>query len=301
VSGFNIKTLPLTTGNEKPAANEVTIRWLGQAGFLIKTDSTAILIDPYLSDSLAIKYRGKEFPHIRMMPTPVKPDELRGIDWVLCSHAHSDHMDPGSLPAIAAGNPKCRFVVPAAEVATAISRGVPQERTVPVNAKDIKDLGKDVKVEVIKSAHESVQTDANGNHKFLGFILRLNDIAIYHSGDCVPFPGLDSLVSKAHIDLALLPVNGRDDYRTSRGILGNFTFQEAVELCTKAHIPALLAHHVGMFEFNTLDRAKLKQLVAKAPKEVRILEPEVDVVYAVSGMSHPAHKKEEPAKHAKRR
>jgi L-ascorbate metabolism protein UlaG (beta-lactamase superfamily) len=299
VSGFNIKTLPLTTGNEKPAANEVTIRWLGQAGFLIKTDSTAILIDPYLSDSLAVKYRGKELPHIRMMPSPVKPEVLREIDWVLCSHAHSDHMDPGSLPAISAGNPKCRFVVPAAETAKAISRGIPQERMVPANAKDIKDLGKDIKVEVIQSAHESVVTDTNGNHKFLGFILRLNGIAIYHSGDCVPFTGLDSLLSKAHIDLALLPVNGRDDYRTSRGILGNFTFQEAVELCTKVCIPVLLAHHIGMFEFNTLDRAKLKQFVAAAPKDLRILEPEVDVVYVISGISHTAHKKEEPAKHAK--
>ena len=46
-------------------------RWLGQAGFLLSVDSDHLLVDPYLSDSLARKYAGTVFPHIRLRPVPV--------------------------------------------------------------------------------------------------------------------------------------------------------------------------------------------------------------------------------------
>ena len=39
------------------------ISWLGQAGFLIRWREFRLVIDPYLSDSLATKYRGTRFPH----------------------------------------------------------------------------------------------------------------------------------------------------------------------------------------------------------------------------------------------
>jgi len=56
------------------------------------------LIDPYLSDFLAEKYQGAEFPHLRMMQAPIEPSRLADLDWVFCTHRHSDHMDPGTLP-----------------------------------------------------------------------------------------------------------------------------------------------------------------------------------------------------------
>jgi L-ascorbate metabolism protein UlaG (beta-lactamase superfamily) len=50
------------------APRTLRLYWLGQAGFLIDAAPEhaprplRLLIDPYLSDSLAEKYRGKEFP-----------------------------------------------------------------------------------------------------------------------------------------------------------------------------------------------------------------------------------------------
>ena len=106
---------------------------------------------------------------------------------------------------------------------------------------------------MIPSAHEVLKTDAHGDHHYLGFVLTVGDICLYHSGDCVPYNGLVERLHGAPIDVALLPVNGRDANRTSKGILGNFTFDEAVTLCRDAEIPWLIPHHVGMFAFNTLD------------------------------------------------
>ncbi|HWP68417.1 MAG TPA: hypothetical protein VN437_03870, partial [Rectinemataceae bacterium] len=46
-----------------PPDVRLRLRWLGQAGFLMETGGIRILVDPYLSDSLAEKYRGKQYPH----------------------------------------------------------------------------------------------------------------------------------------------------------------------------------------------------------------------------------------------
>ena len=116
------------------APRAVTLHWLGQAGFALRWEGNLLLIDPYLSDFLAEKYRGQEFPHRRMMPPPVAPGELRGVGCVLCTHRHSDHMDPGTLPGIAKGNPDCGFVVPRAEVRHAVSIGLTEARLRPMDA-----------------------------------------------------------------------------------------------------------------------------------------------------------------------
>ena len=55
---------------------ELALWWLGQAGFIIKSAETCCIIDPYLSDSLAVKYRDAKLKHQRMTPIPVAPQEL---------------------------------------------------------------------------------------------------------------------------------------------------------------------------------------------------------------------------------
>ena len=103
----------------------ITLWWLGQAGFLVQAGGRTLLVDPYLSDYLARKYAGKLHPHIRMMPSPLPPARARGIDLVLCTHRHSDHMDPGTLPPVAGLNPGCLFVVPRAVRWRAVEIGLP--------------------------------------------------------------------------------------------------------------------------------------------------------------------------------
>ncbi|MHB9036420.1 MAG: MBL fold metallo-hydrolase, partial [Armatimonadota bacterium] len=164
------------------AADGVALQWLGQAGFAVRHGNLLLLIDPYLSDSLAKKYRGMEFPHTRMMPSPVDPSEIRGLNYVLCSHRHSDHMDPETLPVLAATNLDCRFIVPRAEINQALDIGLNENRLIAVSDGDSVDLDSECTVEVIPSAHEELRSDENGNHHYLGFVLRMGSLTLYHSG-----------------------------------------------------------------------------------------------------------------------
>lgn len=236
----------------------VGLAWLGQAGFLLRSRALRLLIDPYLSDHLAAKYAGTEFPHVRMMPPPIAAGDLRDLDWVLCTHRHSDHMDPGSLATIAASNPRCRFVVPRAEIASALKVGLPRDRLVPVTDGDRVALPGAGEILAIPAAHERLTVDADGDQHFLGYVVRLGDAVLYHSGDCLVYDGQAERLGAAGVDVALLPVNGRTPYLTAKGILGNMDFDEAVALCRAAGIPRLIPHHFGMFAFNTADPADLQ-------------------------------------------
>jgi L-ascorbate metabolism protein UlaG (beta-lactamase superfamily) len=240
----------------------VALAWLGQAGFVLRHAGLRLLIDPYLSDHLARKYAGTEFPHTRMMPPPLDAASAHDLDLVLCSHRHSDHMDPGSLGPLAQANPACRFVVPRAELAAITLPGVPQAQLIPVNAADILRVSDAIEIRVLPAAHETLMVNARGEHHFLGFLLRLNGVTLYHSGDTVVYQGLAGRLRQQPVDLALLPVNGRSERLRERGVPGNMTFAEAVDLCRAAGIGTMIPHHFGMFAFNTADPTELRQQIA---------------------------------------
>jgi len=260
-------------------AESAGLAWLGQAGFALRFEGCHFLIDPYLSDSLAEKYRGTEFPHDRLMPAPVEPGQIHSLDWVFCTHRHSDHMDPGSLPLLARANASCRFVVPRAERQAALRAGVPPDRLVAVNAGESLSLSENATAQAVAAAHETLQVNERGEHHFLGFIFKTPRLVWYHSGDCVPYDGLAGKLLDSKIDAALLPVNGRDAYRAGRGIAGNFTFAEARQLCVDAHIPCLVAHHFGMFAFNTPSLAELRQEAGRAVSGSSCVLPAMESYY----------------------
>jgi L-ascorbate metabolism protein UlaG (beta-lactamase superfamily) len=134
-------------------------------------------------------------------------------------------------------------------------------------------------VEALASAHETLAMDENGNHLHLGYVLTLGALRLYHSGDCVPYEGLEEALRKRRIDLALLPINGRSASLSARGIAGNFTLEEAAELCRGAGIPLLMCHHFGMFAFNTVDREDAARRIAAL--DVDCVLPEVNKIYLI--------------------
>jgi L-ascorbate metabolism protein UlaG (beta-lactamase superfamily) len=201
-----------------------------------------------------------------MMDPPCDPATLRNLDYVLSTHGHTDHMDRGTLGIVydTDGHTPL-FVCPRAEVEKAVDRGVPYERMVAMDAGEswssIGGDGENLHIIAIASAHEELAVDSHGNHLFLGYVIEIDGIRLYHSGDCVPYEGLVEQLLKLDIDIAFLPVNGRDTFRAEHGVPGNFTLEEALELVGKASIPYLVPHHFGLFEFNTIDPVEIRRRI----------------------------------------
>ena len=75
--------------------------WLGQAGFYLVADhGTAIMIDPYMSDSL-LRDRGEKYHR----EVPINEEFLKAkADVMVITHAHADHMDFATLDQVFAVN-----------------------------------------------------------------------------------------------------------------------------------------------------------------------------------------------------
>ena len=75
--------------------------WLGQAGFYLVADhGTAIMIDPYMSDSL-LQDRGEKY----LREVPINKEFLKAkVDVMVITHAHADHMDFATLDQVFAVN-----------------------------------------------------------------------------------------------------------------------------------------------------------------------------------------------------
>ncbi|MFB2596406.1 MBL fold metallo-hydrolase [Herbiconiux sp. P17] len=274
---------PSVNALTRPAGDHPGLRlwWLGQAGFALEAGGQRILIDPYLSNSLAAKYQGTIFPHERLHPAPVEPERLVGIGAVLHTHAHTDHLDPWTIRGLLLEN-RPTFVAPRARRSVALERGIPVELlTGLADGESAHPVG-GVIVEALPAAHESLQTDASGDHLCLGYIVTIGGVRLYHSGDCVPYEGLAERLRDARVDLALLPINGRDSYRTSNGVPGNFTASEAIALTRDAGIPALLGHHFGLFDFNTVDPADARETFTREAHDLEWTLPSAGLTYRVS-------------------
>ncbi len=274
-------TEPLADRLNKKEA-ELSFYWLGQAGFVLSTANWQLMIDPYLSDSLAGKYAGKLLPHTRLMKLPLRPDEISRLDFVLCTHRHGDHMDPDTIRYFAERHSECRFVVPAPEQDYALTLGIAPDRLIGAVAGEQIILAADLKVCPLPAAHEEFQRDALGRHHYLGFLLSAANHSIYHSGDSIPFDGLAMRLYELGCEVALLPVNGRDNFRKSQGIPGNFSLEEAIQLCVEAEIKSIIAHHYGMFEFNTVPAELIDQTASEVRESVQLLRAQTSVRYTLN-------------------
>ncbi len=222
--------------------------WLGQSGYLIRWGTRKILLDPYLSDSLTRKYAETDKPHIRMTELVINPARLDGIQVVTSSHHHTDHLDPETLTPLVAVNPGIEIVTPEAHLALTSERtGVEEASLTGLNAGESSRLG-EFELRAIAAAHDELTTDDEGNHLFLGYVVRFGDWTIYHSGDTRLYDGLAESLQEFDIDVAMLPINGA---APERRVAGNLWGHEAAALAKEIGAKIVFPCHYDLFSFNT--------------------------------------------------
>jgi L-ascorbate metabolism protein UlaG (beta-lactamase superfamily) len=251
-------------GATRPAAGTLAVWWLGQSGFLIRSRTGTLLIDPYLSEHLTHKYAATERPHVRMTRSPVRGADLGGVDLVAASHKHSDHLDPGTLPDLLTASPAARLLLPEAIVEHAAALGLPRSRLLGLTA-DARYAGNGFEVRAVPSAHEGLDTDAEGRHLYLGYVVEAEGLRLYHSGDSLAYDGLARRLGPEPFDVLFLPINGRDP---SRGVPGNMSAAEAVNLAAEIRPRFLVPHHYDMFTFNTVPVSQFEAEARRLPAGV---------------------------------
>jgi L-ascorbate metabolism protein UlaG (beta-lactamase superfamily) len=246
--------------------------WLGQSGFLVVQNNRAILLDPYLSDSLTKKYAKTDKPHVRITERVVDPEVFAasGIDcdFITSSHNHTDHFDPKTLvPLLSFPFPD--LIVPVANRDVAIERLGEDfaSRLKYLDDNTSLNLG-DIEIHGIAAAHNTVERDENGHCRFLGYVIRLGPLTLYHSGDTLLHDQLVPSLRGFEIDLALLPINGN---KPERRVSGNLDGPQAAQLAYDIGARCVIPCHYDMFEFNTASPDEFVAACARLQQKCHIL------------------------------
>jgi L-ascorbate metabolism protein UlaG (beta-lactamase superfamily) len=198
----------------------------------------------------------------------IDPGLLTGIDLITSSHNHTDHLDAETLLPLFEANPSAKLVIPRANRGFVLERlGPVESRLVEIDAGEAISVGK-VVIHGIPAAHNTVERDENGCCRFLGFVARLNNLTLYHSGDTMMHDGLVSTLAPFAPDVAFLPING---YKPERRVAGNLDGLEAAELARRIDARLAIPHHFDMFSFNTANPDLFVAECARLAQPCRVL------------------------------
>ena len=136
--------------------------------------------------------------HLRRR-VPIDREALRGVDAVLISHAHHDHLDLGSLQRIGRTTP---LVVPRGLGSLLRRQGFRDVHELAVG--ENLEIGA-ARVEATFAAHDGSRPPYPARAPAVGYAV-LGSRRIYFAGDTDLFPEMDGLVPD--LDLALIPIWG---------------------------------------------------------------------------------------------
>jgi L-ascorbate 6-phosphate lactonase len=235
------------------------LTWLGQAGFLIETGGARLLVDPFFSE-----HEGRTFP-----PPPIDVFGAR-IGRVLVSHEHLDHLDPGSLRGVAVRSPEVAVIAP--EPLRDRVEGLPFHGVRPGDRLDLPGGGAVRVVPAVHAVHPRDGYSEGGDPpRFVGFVLELGGVAIYHGGDTIADDRVLAGLEGVRVDVALLPVNGRTYFREQQDLAGNLDARDAVALAARCGASVLVPLHWDLFEGNTERAGAAADAAAEAGLPLHVL------------------------------
>jgi len=216
--------------------NNIELKWLGHAGFMIK-NSRVIYIDPY---------------NIK--------EGLEKADLILLTHSHYDHCSVADMEKIIKEGTK---IVMPADCQSKITRfNVRIKMEIIEPGKEI-DFGS-VKIFTVPSYN----TDKHFHPKdeaWVGYLVKINDVLIYHAGDTDFIPEMQKLTGhkkQGKKFIALLPVGGR------------FTMsaEEAVEAAKMIKPDLAIPMHWGSIVGTEQDAKEFVELCKEQNINAEILE-----------------------------
>lgn len=214
-----------------------TITWLGQAGFLLKTEKGALSVDPFCGEA-----KGNSE---RIYPPFIEKGSVH-VDMVLTTHAHWDHFDPVTY---------AEYVIPDAIVGPGTCMAALEASALAIEGVRL-DRGQTLE----RCGFHIKATPADHDVDSVGYIVEFDGRKLYFSGDAlfttktiVPNVGMAP-------DIAFICINGK---------LGNMNYMEAASYCkilgTKVGVPT----HYDLIRHNTENPKEFTDALARVAPEVR--------------------------------
>ncbi|HOP09151.1 MAG TPA: metal-dependent hydrolase [Candidatus Methanofastidiosa archaeon] len=220
------------------------LEYIGHSCFIIEDDKR-ILIDPFITGN----------------PSASKGmDDMKGIDLVLVTHGHGDHL--GDAMEIAIDN-DATFVAMYELTNFAAKKGV--KKVEPMNIGGTIHVD-DVEITMTNALHSS-DFEGGAGHA-AGFIVSLKDHKVYHAGDTGVFYDMKLIGQIYKPDISILPIG-------SRFTMGIREATKAVELIGSEYVVPM---HFGTYPALDQDPYEFKKKVGEKAKVI-VLKPGESITF----------------------
>ena len=122
---------------------------------------------------------------------------------------------------------------------------------------------------------------SGGLIRFVGFVLEMDGVRIYHAGDTIHYDGMEAMVGALRPHISLLPINGRHAEREARGIVGNLDEREAAWLAARIGSETLIPMHHDLFTGNLGSAAQVVETAEEEERAVTVLVPPRETPFVV--------------------
>ena len=165
--------------------------WLGHATVRIELNGVSLITDPVLVNDIGPIHR---------YARPPDPADWAGVDIVLISHSHLDHLDLRSLAMLGSATP---IVVPAG--VARVVRGAGHNRVTELATGETMTFDT-LSIRAVSALHSGFRPPFGPRATAIGYVIR-GDHVVHFAGDTGLSPAMSEL-SSDDIDVSLLPVGG---------------------------------------------------------------------------------------------
>ena len=204
------------------------VTWLTQAGLLFEGNGISIMVDPYLSDSVA-KIEPKKG---RRMPIDAKYLAYTP-DVILITHEHLDHLDPETLMPILNGADREITVMAPHNAYNKLLTFGGEHNYVMMNPHTVWSQG-GVTFYAVHAEHS--------DRTAVGYIIDDGEKTYYVSGDTLyNYDVIDEVLELVEdgVDYAFLPINGKGN---------NMNAKDAVDFAYEISAKCAVPIHYGLFD-----------------------------------------------------
>lgn len=199
------------------------ITWLGQAGLLMETKGTKIIIDPYLSDSVVkVNPKNKRRVPINESFLNITPDVI------ICTHNHLDHTDPETL--VHYLKPDGEILVLAPEAAWQEIRKFGGNHNYVKFNRHTSFTYNGIEFYAVKAEHSDIHP--------IGVIVKAENKKYYITGDTLYNDDIFSDIPD-DIDAMFIPING---------VGNNMNMTDAKRFADRVNAKKVVPMHWGMFD-----------------------------------------------------
>ena len=175
--------------------------WLGHATVLLKVDGFTILTDPVFSTRAGLNFGPFTLGVKRLVAPALDVPELPGIDLILLSHAHMDHLDIPSLRRLE--NPQTSLVT--AYRTSDLFRPERYRETQELRWEQRIRIGP-LQIRAFRVNHWGARMSSDRYRGYNGYVIEAGRHRILFAGDTAETDAFQDLRGARPFDLAIMPI-----------------------------------------------------------------------------------------------